>query len=456
MEKLKSFIKGNKGCLYLIVVFGLLVLSIRACDYYDDIETNHFYSLKNEADSLMYKGEYERAIEKYESALKIHSTGTTYTLPSYSGLANCYELLGKYDSALYYLDKYDAAAGGTCFSNIHRAIIYAKKNDSQTSRNLLDRILNQPLEFDQPSLWATLTDGWLHSKNEYSESKAYLEYLFTYYCKLLALRIRAGQSESKSEYISYMDRIFNLAVDEESVIENYRKFISKNPSILLTFPEYAGYQRAHIWGFPIVTNTSVDEIVYRLKWIMASEYLIFYDAQKGYHLTKQHFNEIIGTHSGTIENFPKFLIGVYMNLDGKGRLSTNLSYDDFEQLRCSSMTPDSTLIMSFIIKASPSELSQNNYPAKESFVRPAIILKYNDWDMDNDSLSFHDYVKSQQRKEKTMIILKEDYTIDSVKTNEDYFGVSLEYIAVPKIFKELFKKEFNWEQLSGNPPSKIH
>lgn len=178
MEKLKSFIKGNKGCLYLIVVFGLLVLSIRACDYYDDIETDHFYSLKNEADSLMYKGEYERAIEKYESALKIHSSGTNYTLPSYSGLANCYELLGKYDSALYYLDKYDAAAGGTCFSNIHRAIIYAKKNDSQTSRNLLDRILNQPLEFDQPSLWATLTDGWLHSKSEYSESKAYLEYVF--------------------------------------------------------------------------------------------------------------------------------------------------------------------------------------------------------------------------------------------------------------------------------------
>ena len=92
----------------------------------------------------------------------------------------------------------------------------------------------------------------------------------------------------------------------------------------------------------------------------------------------------------------------------------------------------------------------------ESFVRPSIVLKCNDWDMDNDTISLYDYIKSQQGKEKTMIILKEDYTIDSVKTKEDYFGINLEYIAVPKIFKELFKKEFNWEQLSGNPPSKIH
>jgi tetratricopeptide (TPR) repeat protein len=456
MKKLKSFIKGNKGCLYLIVIFGLFVLSIKACDYYDDIETDHFNSLKNEGDSLMYKGEYESAIEKYMSALKIHSSGTNYTLPSYSSLANCYELLGKYDCALYYLDKYDHAAGGICFSNIHRAIIYAKKNDRQTSRNLLDRILNQPLKFDQPSLWATLTDRWLHSKNDYSESKAYLEYLFTYYCKLIALRFRAGLSESESEYMSYMDRIFNLATDEESVIENFRKFIGKGTSIQFSFLEYTDYQRAHIWGYPIVKNTSVDEIVYRLKWLMASEYLIFYDSKKGYHQTKQHFTKIIGPHSGTIENFPKFLIGVYMNLDRKGKLPTKLSYDDFEKLRCSSMTPDSTLIMSFIIKASPSKLNQNNYPAKESFVRPAIVLKCNDWDMDNDSVSLHDYVKSQQSKEKTMIILKEDYTINSVKTNEDYFGVNLEYIAVPKMFKELIKKEFNWEELSGNLPSKTH
>lgn len=456
MNKIESFIKGNKGCLYLIVIFGLFVLSIRACDYYDDIETDHFYSLKNEGDSLMFKGKYESAIEKYKSALKRHSTGTTYTLPSYSSLANCYELLGKYDSALYYLDKYDHIAGETCFSTIHRAIIYAKKNDRQTSCNLLDRLLNQPLEFDQPSLWSTLADGWLHSKNDYSESKAYLDYLFTYYCKLLALRIRAGLSGSESEYMSYMDRLFNLATDEESVIENFRRFVAKGTSIQYSFLEYTDYQRAHIWGFPIVANTSIDKIVYRYKWLMATDYLIFYDARKGYYKTKQHFNNIIGTHSGTIENFPKFLIGVYMNLDGKGKLPTNLSYDDFKQLHRSSMTSDSTIIMSHIVKAVSSSINQKQYPTMLSFVRPAILLKCNDWDMDNDSLPLHDYIKSQQGKEKTMIILKEDYTIDSVKTKEDYFGINLEYIAVPKTFKELIKKDFNWEELSDNLPTKMH
>lgn len=456
MEKLKSFIKGNKGCLYLIVVFGLLVLSIRACDYYDDIETDHFYSLKNEGDSLMYKGEYERAIEKYESALKIHSTGTTYTLPCYSCMINCYESLCKYDSALYYLDKYEHGAGEFSSINIHRAIIYAKKNDKQTSKKILDHILNQPLKFNQPSLWVTLTDGWLHSKNGYSESKAYADYLFTYYYKLLALQTRAELTGSESEYMSYMDRLFDLAIDEESVIESFRKFAAKGTSFSYSFREYYNDQQTDVPNYPTVANINIDEIVYRLKWIMATNYLIYYDARKGYHLTKQHFNEIIGTHSGTIENFPKFLIGVYMNLDGKGRLSTNLSYDDFEQLRCSSITPDSTLIMSHIVKAFSSKLSQKKYPTMESFVRPSIVLKCNDWDMDNDTISLYDYIKSQQGKEKTMIILKEDYTIDSVKTKEDYFGINLEYIAVPKIFKELFKKEFNWEQLSGNPPSKIH
>lgn len=443
MKTLKSFINENKGCLYLVIIFVLFVLSIRACDYYDDIETDRYNSLKNEGDSLMYSGIYKNALEKYISALKIHSSGTSYTLPCYSGITNCYESLCKYDSALFYLDKYDDEAGKTCFSNIHRAIIYAKKNDKQMSRNILDKILNKPLEFDSPSFWTTLTDGWLHSKNDYSKCKAYLDYLFTYYCKLLALRIRAGLSESKSEYMSCMNRIFNLATNEESVINDFRKSVVNDVSNPFIFPEYSDYQRAHIWSYPIITNISVDEIVYRIKWLMASEYLIFYDAQNGYHKTKQHFNEIIGSHSGTIENFPKFLIGVYMNLDGKGKLSTNLTYDDFEELRNSSMTSDSTLIMSYIVKASVSKLSLHKYDTMESFVPPAIVLKCNDWDLDNDSVSLYDYIKSQRGKEKTMIILKEDYTIDSVKTNEDYFGIDLEYIAVPKIFKELYKKEFN-------------
>lgn len=450
MKKFKSFLNENKGCLFLIVIFGLLVLSIRACDYYDDIEIDRYYSLRNEGDSLMYSGAHKSAIEKYISALKIYSSGTSYTLPCYSGMANCYESLCKYDSALFYLDKYDNKAGETIFSNMHRAIIYAKMNDKQTSRNILDKILNKPLEFDDPSVWTTLTDGWLHNKNDYSKCKAYLDYLFTYYCKLLALRIRAGLSESKSEYMSYMNRIFSLATDEESVIENFRKFVADGTINLSTFSEYSDSQRAHIWNHPIITNISIDKVVYRIKWLMASEYLIFYDNQEGYQKTKQHFNEIISSHSGTIENFPKFLIGVYMNLDGKGKLSTNLTYNDFEELRGSSMTTDSKLIMSYIVVASVSKLSLRKYDTMESFVHPAIVLKCNDWDLDNDSVTLYDYIESQRDNEKTMIILKEDYTIDSVKTDEDYFGINLEYIVVPKMFKELFKKEFNGEESFNN------
>ena len=188
----------------------------------------------------------------------------------------------------------------------------------------------------------------------------------------------------------------------------------------------------------IVEGAHTDNIIediYRMKWNFASLFLLEYDEVYGYQKTKNKMRDILKRNHTSSEKYPTFLIDTYMSMDSTEKKS-HLTYDEFRTFDKGGL--------SFLVKLTPTTfLTEESSFIKEGITDSRILLQCNDWHFSHGTNFLPDSVAKYKGYEKRLVLLSDDYTLDTLIIQSDKLGVNIEHVMVPTALYEMLLHDFS-------------
>ena len=130
-----------------------------------------------------------------------------------------------------------------------------------------------------------------------------------------------------------------------------------------------------------------------------------------------------------------FLIDAYMSL-GQADNKSKITYDDLRSFNKGGM--------SFLVKLTPTTLlNQESSFIKEGITDSRILIQCNDWHFSHGTYFLPDSVAKYKGKEKHLVLLSDDYRLDTLTINTDKLGVRIENVAIPIALYELLLHDFS-------------
>ena len=232
-------------------------------------------------------------------------------------------------------------------------------------------------------------------------------------------------------------RLFNIAPELDIVAKSYLDFKDERPSSH-AYDDEAEYQIMQSARFPYTFSDSIDNLIeelYRAKWNYTTKFLILHDAVYGYEDTKTKMSNIIQRNHTTVEKFPKFLVDVYMSL-GEENNKSHITYEDFRSFY--------KMGWMYLVKLKPETIDEQiSSFIKAGITDSRILIRCNDWAFSDSLLFTSDNVVQDIGKTKEIVLLSDEYKLDTIKITTDKLGVLIQYVPVPIALYQMLLLDFS-------------
>lgn len=415
-----------------------------------------------------------KLLELYKEAC-LYTTSISDKKDVKSHIINLNEQLENYDEALKLLDEYEKEFEEQKCTIIHRAELFKKKALSYGDLNINQyyqsfTVFEQAIE--QTNLFWQAENQYekaLNKRNvapkynwftmqwnsDYDISKAYIEYFFNYLCDMLAILYKASLYSDPVLGIQQAERFFTCAPQFEEVLASYYKYrndlkkkysnhlllslstrdLSLNTEINLLANYQLGYN-CHYWSF----NDFYDfiEDIKRMRWNSINMFLYNYDMQYGYESTRSKMQILMKDYQIEGGITKRYFLDTYMALaDSVGRKS-KIPYDILLSLANKEIYDYVTILSPTTIDG---ELSSF---IKAGITGPRILLRCNDWVFSDFNDFTSETVASYKGEIKKIVLLSDNYDVDTIQIYADKLGVSISKIKVDPAFFNLLLYDFDY------------
>lgn len=345
----------------------------------------------------------------------------------------CYENMGDLFQAQSLLEKYETEFEESTSTTIHSAIILAKTGDEQKCKHILDSLIDTPIFFDEPSFIKKSLDLLCGNTKE-AQSDAYLDYFYEFICRLVSIQFRASIEPDNINRVECLGR-FEKYESIDNVIKKYQDFCESQSGALSFFHKQriCILQQTHLY-MPLNywnPEIAIDDAL-RFKWNFIQMFLDEYDSCYGFEYTKEHFRNIIASNKVSSEGYQKFLIDAYME-SGNKNSKYSLDYEGYKSLFRNGW--------GWLVQLTPTSLlNQPSAFINAGVTKPCILLSCNGWNVCDSTLFTRDMVLKDKGKTKQVIILKDDFSTDTLRIQEDLLGVNISYRHVNSLTLDLVRK----------------
>lgn len=427
MKKIKI-----NGCGIFLILLILLIIWLRWSD------------AKDEKDKEVYKGLMVRLAKPMPLNKTYNLWKEAYCVAGDNNerrwcLGNailCKEQNGDFSEAMTLLNDFEDEFEVSTPTTTHRAILYSKLGQHQKAKSILDSIVSIRDVFQEPSFWEDIENVLLLGNDNAHVNEAYMNFFNEYVCKLVALSYRASMETDSFKRLECLHKFENIE-RIDSYIRDYASFIKENDKSEAYFLNEKNriLQKTHLYLFQNYwePEKTVDDIL-RFKWTFLQMYLDEYDRCYGYNKTKSHFKVILKENGLASEGFQKYLINAYMNI-GVHNNKYNLSYEQFKKLRRGTF--------GWIVKLTPTTtLNKPSAFINAGVTKPCILISCNDWNICDSILFNREMVLKDKGKVKKVVILKDDYTTDTLRIKDDLLGVTISYRPINFMTVDLLRQLF--------------
>ena len=422
------------GCLFVICIFVILVIWIRCSDSEDEAKAQRYQELMVQ---ISREPDAGKAIVLFNDAYE-NATSRNERRRAKSGVITLYEQLGNYSEAHCLLDAFVDEFEESKFTEIHRALLYGKEGKTDKAIESFESVLAEKKEFKEPGLLKRLWNSFMDTGSGESHLTNYYDYFFDYVCNMVALGYESVFISDSIDRLKNKERLFSLNPQIDKVAQSYIDFKTEHPK------SYGGFeaekmdimQKMHLflWATPISTDNIIEDI-YRMKWNFATLFLLEYDEIYGYQKAKSKMRDILKKNHTSSEKYPTFLIDAYMSMESSDKKS-RVTYDEFRTFSKGGL--------SFLVKLTPTTfLTEESSFIKEGITDSRILLQCNDWHFSHGTNFLPDSVAKYKGHEKHLVLLSDDYTLDTLNIQTDKLGVSIEHVMVPTALYEMLLYDFS-------------
>jgi tetratricopeptide (TPR) repeat protein len=426
--------KIYSGCLFVFCIFVILIIWIRCSDSEDEAKAQRYQKLMAQ---ISREPDAEKAIVLFNEAYE-NATSWNERRRAKSGVITLYEQMGKYSEAHRLLDAFVDEFESSKFTDIHRALLFGKEGKTDKAIEIFESVLAINKEYKEPGMLRKMWNSFMVTGSSESYLTNYYDYFFDYVCNMVALGYESVLIKDSIERLKSEERLFSLNPQIDEVAQSYIDFKSNLPK------SYGGFeeekldimQKMHLslWVTPISIDNIIEDI-YRMKWNFATLFLLEYDGIYGYQKTKNKMRDILRRNHTSSEKFPTFLIDAYMSMESTDKKS-RITYDEFRNFSKGSM--------SFLVKLTPATfLTEESSFIKEGITDSRILLQCNDWHISHGTNFLPDSVAKYQGYEKHLVLLSDDYTLDTINIQTDKLGVRIEHVMVPTALYEMLLHDFS-------------
>lgn len=423
--------KQLSGLGVLLVLMALLVLWIRWSD------------ASEEKDKEIYNGIMERLAKPmplndayilWKKAYNVAGDGNERGWCLGNAIL-CKEQKGEFSEAMTLLNDFEEEFEVSTPTIIHKAVLYSKMGQQHKAKSILDSIVSARDKFQEPSLWEDIIDALLLDGKKAHVNEAYMNFFNEYVCKIVALSYRAGMETDSLKSLECLCKFDNI-VKIDPYVRDYASFVEEN-EMSTSFglnEKNRILQKVHLYLFlgSWEPEKTVDDIL-RLKWSFLQLYLDAYDRCYGYNKTKAHFKRILKENGLASEGYQKLLVDAYLNI-GLQNNKYNLCYEDFKKLKRG---------CGWIVKLSPTTfLNRPSAFINAGVTKPCVLLSCNSWNICNPMLFTTEMVRKDKGKVKTVIILKDDFTTDTLRIKDNLLGVIIDYRLTNFMTIDLLQRRF--------------
>ena len=360
----------------------------------------------------------------------------------------CKEQKGDFSDAMILLNDFEEEFEVSTPTTIHKAILFSKMGQYKKAKSILDSIEYDRAVFHEPTLWEEIEDALLLGNKNAHVNEAYMNLFNEYVCKIVALSYRAGMETDSLKRLQCLQRFENIGVID-SYVRDYASFIKANKKSASYFlnEKIRTLQKTQLYLFLNYwePDNTVNDIL-RFKWTFIQMYLDEYDRCYGLNKTKYYFKKILEEKGLASEVCQKYLINAYMSI-GKQNNKYNLSYEQFKKLRRGTF--------GWIVKLTPTTtLNKPSAFINAGVTKPCVLISCNGWNICDSILFNREMVLKDKGKVKKVVILKDDYTTDTLRIKDDLLGVTISYRPINfmtvDLLRQLFfgygvKKKCNWK-----------
>ena len=348
----------------------------------------------------------------------------------------CKEQKGDFSDAMILLNDFEEEFEVSTPTTIHKAILFSKMGQYQKAKSILDSIVSDRAVFHEPSLWEDIEDALLLGNNNAHVNEAYMNLFNEYVCKIVALSYRAGMETDSLKRLQCLQRFENIGVID-SYVRDYASFIKANKKSASYFlnEKIRTLQKTQLYLFLNYwePDNTVNDIL-RFKWTFIQMYLDEYDRCNGINKTKYYFKKILEEKGLASEVCQKYLINAYMSI-GEQNNKYNLSYEEFKKLRRGTF--------GWIVKLTPTTtLNKPSAFINAGVTKPCVLISCNDWNICDSILFNREMVLKDKGKVKKVVILKDDYTTDTLRIKDDLLGVVINYRPINFMIVDLLRQRF--------------
>lgn len=348
----------------------------------------------------------------------------------------CKEQKGDFSDAMILLNDFEEEFEVSTPTTIHKAILFLKMGQYQKGKSILDSIVSDKAVFHEPSLWEDIEDALLLGNKNAHVNEAYMNLFNEYVCEIVALSYRAGMETDSLKRLQCLQRFKNIGVID-SYVRDYASFIKANKKSTSYFlnEKIRTLQKTQLYLFLNYwePDNTVNDIL-RFKWTFILMYLDEYDRCYGLNKTKYYFKKILKENGLASEVCQKYLINAYMSI-GEQNNKYNLSYEEFKKLRRGTF--------GWIVKLTPTTtLNKPSAFINAGVTKPCVLISCNDWNICDSILFNREMVLRDKGKVKKVVILKDDYTTDTLSIKNDLLGVAINYRPTNFMIVDLLRQRF--------------
>lgn len=436
--------KDRAGCIVGIVLFLVLIAWIRISDRIDEKRNNRERELYSEllmrADSAFNHCDFEQEIALLEEAYQ-HANFDFKTINKMKvkwRIIGRYEFLKEFEKANKLLNAFTKEFGQSVFTDLLHARLLIEEGKSQEAYTVLESVISSFKGYKDVGVFGKLWTLFTDSDNNERIIKNYYEYFYGYICCINALEFEDFIINDSILKIENRKRLFDIAPELDIVTKSYLDFKDKRPSSH-AYDDEAEYQIMQSARFPYTFSDSIDNLIeelYRAKWNYTTKFLILHDAVYGYEDTKTKMSNIIQRNHTTVEKFPKFLVDVYMSL-GEENNKSHITYEDFRSFY--------KMGWMYLVKLKPVTIDgQISSFIKAGITDSRILIKCNDWAFSDSLLFTSDNVVRDIGKTKEIVLLSDEYKLDTIKITTDKLGVLIQYVPVPIALYQMLLLDFSF------------
>lgn len=426
--------KFHGGCLFVVCIFVIFVIWIRCSDNKEEAKVQRYQEIM---DQISREPDAEKAITLFNEAYE-NATSRNERRRARSGVITLYEQMGNYSEAHRLLDAFVDEFESSKFTDIHRALIFGKEGKTDKAIEMFESVLAINKEFKEPGMIRKMWYLFMDNGTGESPLTNYYDYFFDYVCNMVALGYESVFINESIERLKSKERLFSLNPQIDEVAQSYFDFKTDHPKSYSSFEaeklDIMQKMHLYLWTTPISTDNIIEDI-YRMKWNFATLFLLEYDEVYGYQKTKSKMRDILKKNHTSSEKYPTFLIDTYMSMESTDKKS-RVTYDEFRTFSKGGM--------SFLIKLTPTTFpSEESSFIKEGITDSRILLQCNDWHISHGTTFLPDSVAKYKGHEKHLVLLSDDYTLDTINIQTDKLGVRIEHVMVPTALYEMLLHDFS-------------